>query len=120
MSITLEAISKFDEEIIDTFFHCIRKISDNLKKQFDPDSPESNALFRLFCSTVKTNIQVVNQYLKEQQEQNDSLDSIPDPQDLLNSLMSSFNAIPVDNANSSTKTQNRNNKRKERFWRIKK
>ena len=120
MSITPEAISKFDEEIIDTFFHCIRKISDNLKKQFDPDSPESKALFRLFSSAVKTNIQVVNKYLKAQPEQNDGLDSIPDPQELLNNLMSSFNDIPVDNADLTSKPCNRNNKRKNKFWRFKK
>ncbi len=59
MSITTEAIARFDEQIIDTFFNCIMKISDNLNKRYDPDSPESNALFRLFCTATKMQLKTI-------------------------------------------------------------
>jgi hypothetical protein len=111
MSITPQAISQFDEEIIDTMYSCITKISDRLKNSYDPDSPESNSLFRLFCSAVRTNIQMVNKYLKAMPENNPIQNTMQKTQNQVNSNKTSFNNIPIQNKNSNNKGS---------FWRKKK
>ncbi len=114
MSITPQAISKFDENIMDAMYHCIMKISENLKKRYDPDSPESNALFRLFCSASRTMIQMTNKYLKAQDKINQNT------QNPLNNKQSNLNNIPVDNSNSSLKQQDNDKNHGGSFWRKKK
>ncbi len=120
MSITAEAISKFNEDVIDTFCHCIIKISENLKKRYDPDSPESNALFRLFCTASRIQNQIVNKYLQALEKQNSSQKENQNTRNPVNNNQSSFNNIPNDKANSSLMAQNKSRKQLGSFWRKKK
>ncbi len=117
MSTKQEAITKFDEQIMDTLYHCIMKISEHLKNAYDPDSPESNALFRLYCSAVRTNIQMTNKYLKDQSKENLSQNQNQNSRNMPNNNQTSFKNIPNQKANASCPTQNNN---KTSFWRKKK
>ncbi len=46
--------NQFEQEVSSVFEHCISRIAAELKKNFDPNKKNLIALFRLFCSSVKT------------------------------------------------------------------
>ncbi len=119
MTLTPQAITKFDENIMDTMSYCIMKISENLKKRYDPDSPESNSLFRLFCSASRTMMQMTNKYLRAKKIEIQNTQN-QNTKNIVNSNQSNFNNIPVDNSNSSLKQQKNDNNHVASFWKKKK
>ncbi|MBN2329225.1 MAG: hypothetical protein JXR73_18945, partial [Candidatus Omnitrophica bacterium] len=57
-----------EEKIHSTLKSCIGKMADHLQKTFDPQEKESLALFRQFCSALKTRMQWIKDSAKTFEE----------------------------------------------------
>ncbi len=112
MATTTAIPTEVDDAIIETFDNCIMKMSDALRKKFNPDEKESRSLFRLFCSAVNTRSKIMNKILC-------AIDNAH--QYLSQSEQTIVKNVPTDNEHSSCITENqKKHRRGGAFWRNKK
>jgi hypothetical protein len=113
--------TEFDQTTLETLENCITKISDHLRKKFNPDEAESKSLFRLFCSSINTRSRIMNKILNSIEKTNESMKKNENAINTTKSKQSIVENIPSNNQNSSYLTE----KKKKRgivgrFWRNKK
>ena len=76
--ITMNTVTanQFEQQVSSVFENCISRISAELKKNFDPNKKNMIALFRLFCSSVKTRNSWISSISKPKHNNHQSQSSI--------------------------------------------
>jgi len=112
--------SEFDQEILGTLEHCIIKMSDKLKKTFEPDKPESQSLFRVFCSAINTRSRMVHKIVKSINKANLDVQIMEKAKSLVNDQLSRIEHTPAGTANASSIPQKTKKGGGISFWRNRK
>ncbi len=112
--------NEFDKTILDTLEHCIIKMSEKLKKIFDPDKPESQSLFRVFCSAINTRSRIVHKIVKSIDKAKIEVQIMEKAKTLVNDQLSRLENTPAGTANACSIPQKTKKGGGTSFWRNRK
>jgi hypothetical protein len=99
--------NELDESIINTLNHCITKMSDCLKKKFNPEEKESRSLFRLFCTAINIRAKKMADILRFINKSNQKLKKSDKTGASQDNIQKIIDNNPANNSNPSCKNPKR-------------